>query len=59
MPTKASTLNPGASEEARKAAISATIKQLIDEGYEQDQAVAIAHSQADKAMGKKKEPGSK
>ena len=54
MPTQAERLTPGSSEAQRKAAISATIAQLVNEGMPQDQAVAVAYSMADKAQKKEK-----
>lgn len=52
MPTQAEGLNSGSPDEQIKAAISATIQQLVNEGREQDQAIAIALEQARKATGK-------
>jgi len=52
MPTTAEGLSPASSMAQIKAAISDTIAQLINEGMPQDQAIAIAYSQAEKATGK-------
>ena len=52
MPTAAERLPKGAGDPQIKAAISESIAQLMDEGYPQDQAIAIAHEQARKSTGK-------
>ncbi len=52
MPTLAEGLSSSSPDEQIKAAISSTIQQLINEGREQDQAIAIALDQARKATGK-------
>jgi len=52
MPTMAEGLTPDSSDSQIKAAISDTIAQLVREGREQEEAVAIAYSQAEKATGK-------
>ena len=52
MPTLAEKLTPSSSSGQISAAISDSIAQLIREGREQDQAIAIAHEQARKATGK-------
>ena len=49
LPTESPTKD--SSDEQIQAAISAAIKQLVDEGREQDQAIAIAYSTARKATG--------
>lgn len=54
MPTAAEKLNPQSSKGERDAAISESIRKLMDEGYPQEQATAIAIRQADEAMGKGK-----
>lgn len=51
-PTLAEGLTPDSSEAQIKAAISSTIAQLVNEGYPQDQAIAISHEQAEKAIGR-------
>ncbi|GAH64794.1 unnamed protein product [marine sediment metagenome] len=56
MPTMAEGLTPQSSDAQIKAAISATIALLVREGREQDQAIAIAYSQARKATGKELAP---
>lgn len=53
MPTAATRLTKDSSLDAIKAAISETIAQLVSEGREQSQAVAIAYSQAERATGKR------
>ncbi len=52
MPTPAEDLNKDSPNEAIKEAISSTVSQLVNEGFEQEQAVAIAFRQASKATGK-------
>lgn len=52
MPTPAEGLTKESSEEAVQAAISKTIEQLVGEGFEQDQAIAIAFNQAKTATGR-------
>ncbi len=52
MPTLAEGLSSSSPDEQIKAAISSTIQQLMEEGREQDQAIAIALDQARKATGK-------
>ena len=52
MPTLAEKLTSKSSPGQISAAISDSIAQLMREGREQDQAVAIAYSQARKATGK-------
>ena len=52
MPTLAERLTPSSSSAQIKAAISDSIGQLMKEGREQDQAIAIAHEQARKSTGK-------
>jgi len=52
MPTKAESLTKDSTPEAIQSAISASISMLVKEGRPQEQAVAIAYSQARKATGK-------
>jgi len=52
MPTSAEGLTPDTPLPQVKAAISASIAKLIDEGYEQEQAIAMAYSMARKATGR-------
>jgi len=52
MPTMAEKLTPQSSQGQISAAISESIRKLMDEGREQSQATAIAYSQARKATGK-------
>ena len=52
MPTPAEGLTRESADDAVKQAISATVRQLVEEGFEQRQAVAIAFSQARKSTGK-------
>ena len=52
MPTLAEKLTPQSSPGQISAAISESIRMLMDEGREQQQAVAIAYEQARKATGK-------
>jgi SOS response regulatory protein OraA/RecX len=52
MPTPADRLTERSTPEEIQQAISTTISQLVNEGYPQDQAVAIAYSQARRATGK-------
>ena len=52
MPTLAERLSPSSTEAQIKAAITASIQQLMNEGSEQDQAVAIVMEQVKKATGK-------
>ena len=52
MPTPADNLNPNSTEEEIKAAISNTIAQLIREGRDKDQAVAMAFDMAKRKTGK-------
>ena len=54
MPTAAEKLTPKSSDEERQNAITASISQLMNEGTEQNQALAIAISQADTAMGRER-----
>jgi len=53
MPTPAEKLSAKSSKGEIQAAISESIAMLIDEGREQEQATAIAYSQAEKATGGK------
>lgn len=50
MPVQVERLTPQSSSGERSAAISETIRQLMDEGVPQEQAVAQANAMADKAM---------
>ncbi len=52
MPTPAESLDEDSRELAVISAIEKTISQLVREGFEQDQAVAIAHEMARKATGR-------
>ena len=52
MPTAAEGLSKSSSPEAIKKAISSAISMLVHEGRPQEQAIAIAYSQARKATGK-------
>lgn len=52
MPAPAEGLNKDSKDEAILDAIEKTISQLVREGFEQDQAVAIAHEMARKATGR-------
>ena len=52
MPTMAEKLTPQSSQGQISAAISESIRKLMEEGREQDQATAIAIEQASKATGK-------
>lgn len=56
MPTPAEGLQSDSSEDVIRKAISATVSQLVGEGFDQDQAVAIALQQARKAVGKEVAP---
>ncbi len=56
MPTPSEGLNSDSSEEAIRDAISETVAQLVNEGFPQDQAVAIALEQARKAVGREIAP---
>lgn len=57
MPLPAEGLTPDSSPEAVQEAISASIKQCMDEGgREQDQCIAMAHSMAREATGKALRP---
>lgn len=51
MPTAALNLTKDSAPDEVKAAIEATITQLVQEGRPQDQAYAIAYAQASKATG--------
>ena len=53
MPTPADRLNLDSPDEAINQAIGETISQLLREGRSQDEAVAIAHAQAERATGKR------
>jgi hypothetical protein len=53
MPTKAESLNPNSSESEIQKALSDSIEQLMKEGNRtHEQCIAIAHSQAEKAVGR-------
>jgi len=52
MPTKAEQLTPDSTDEQIREAISDCISQLIREGRDQQQAIAICYSQARRATGK-------
>ncbi len=52
MPTMSESLKPESSDEEIRKAIGDTVTKLVDEGFNQDQAVAIAFQQAEKATGK-------
>ena len=52
MPTRAESLTSDSSDEAIKRAISESISMLVEEGRPQEQAIAIAYSQAEKAIGR-------
>ena len=52
MPTMAERLTPQSSQGQIQAAISESIRKLMDEGRPQDQSIAIAYEQARKATGK-------
>ena len=52
MPTAAEGLTKDSSPEAIQKAISTSISMLVKEGRPQEQAIAIAYSQARKATGK-------
>lgn len=52
MPTPAEGLTKESKEDAVIDAIEKTISQLVREGFEQEQAVAIAHEQARSATGR-------
>lgn len=56
MPLPTEGLTPDSSDEEIKAAIAGTIAQLIQEGRERDQAVAIAFDTARRATGKSLSP---
>jgi len=51
-PTMAEKLTSQSSQGQISAAISESVRKLMDEGYPQDQAVAISYEQARKATGK-------
>lgn len=54
MPTPAEVLGPSSTDDEIKAAIQATIAQLVREGREQRQAVAMAYDMARRATGRSK-----
>lgn len=56
MPTPAESLTKDSKEDAVVDAIEKSIRQLVSEGYEQDQAVAIAYGQAREATGRELKP---
>jgi len=51
MPLPTESLTKDSSDDEIQRAISATIEQLVNEGREQDQAIAIAYSSAREATG--------
>ncbi len=52
MPTMSESLKPESSDQEIQKAIGDTVSKLVEEGFNQDQAVAIAFQQAEKATGK-------
>ncbi|KKN47225.1 hypothetical protein LCGC14_0665140 [marine sediment metagenome] len=52
MPTMSESLKPESSDQEIGKAIQDTVAKLVEEGFNQDQAVAIAFQQAEKATGK-------
>lgn len=52
MPTPSEGLTKDSSDEEIRKAVSATISQLVDEGFPQEQAQAIALEQARRATGR-------
>ena len=52
MPSPTESLNSDSSDEEIRKAIGDAISQMVDEGFNQDQAIAIAFQQAAKATGK-------
>lgn len=56
MPTPAESLTKDSKEDAVVDAISRSIAQLVKEGYDQEQAAAIAYSQAREATGRELRP---
>jgi hypothetical protein len=56
MPTPAEGLSQESTEEAVRDAISRTIQQLVSEGFEQEQAAAVAFEQARRATGRELRP---
>ncbi len=53
MPTHTQALTITSSKEARQQAISACVAQLVGEGTDQERAVLICKTEADRAMGTK------
>ena len=56
MPTPSEGLSPDSSDDAIRKAVGDTVSMLVEEGFPQDQAVAIALEQARKATGKELAP---
>lgn len=56
MPMPTETLKPESSDEEIRKAISDAVSKLVDEGFPQEQATAIAFEQARKATGKELSP---
>lgn len=52
MPTMSESLKPESSDQEIRKAIEDTVSKLVEEGFNQEQAVAIAFEQAEKATGK-------
>lgn len=52
MATPAESLTPDSSDEDIRKAIGDSVAQMVDEGFNQEQAVAVAFQQAAKATGK-------
>lgn len=52
MPTMSESLKPESSDQEISKAIQDTVSKLVEEGFNQQQAVAIAFQQAEKATGK-------
>lgn len=56
MPTMAEGLSPDSSDEEIRKAIGDTVSKLVEEGFAQDQAIAVAFQQAKEATGKELAP---
>lgn len=56
MPTPAESLKPESTDEEIQSAVSASVQQLVREGFPQDQAVQIALQQARESTGKELAP---
>ena len=52
MATPSEALTPDSSDEEIRKAVGETVQQLVSEGFNQDQAVAVALQQASEATGK-------